>query len=230
MDSAQIQKYYEKYGKEKVDNAIELLSYHKADTLPKVNENDETNQPIIYVFRHGQSQDNSEFIFSGWRDNELTEKGREQAKTLAEKLKDRKIDMLISSPQKRAIETMQIVFSQSELQIHTDERIKERNYGDYQGRSKLELQLKNPEFLKEIRRSYTHTPPNGESLKMVVKRVVEFCNEIIPLMKMHKINVAVSCHGNSIRGFRKYLEHLSDEQTAKIETPLGQDYASYIIR
>jgi bisphosphoglycerate-dependent phosphoglycerate mutase len=42
--------------------------------------------------------------------------------------------------------------------------------------------------------------------------------------------VAVSAHGNSIRGFRKYFEHLTDEQTALVETPLGQDYAAYSIQ
>jgi bisphosphoglycerate-dependent phosphoglycerate mutase len=49
-------------------------------------------------------------------------------------------------------------------------------------------------------------------------------------MTMYKMNVAVSCHGNSIRGFRQIFEGLSNEQTALIETPLGQDYAAYNIR
>jgi bisphosphoglycerate-dependent phosphoglycerate mutase len=48
-------------------------------------------------------------------------------------------------------------------------------------------------------------------------------------MKQFRINVAVSAHGNSIRGFRKYFEHLTDAQTSEIETPLGQDYAAYSI-
>ena len=61
IDSAQIQKYYEKYGKEKVDRAMELLSYHNTITLPKVSEKEKINQPIIYVFRHGQSEDNMDF-------------------------------------------------------------------------------------------------------------------------------------------------------------------------
>ena len=209
IDSAQIQKYYEKYEKEKVDGAIELLSYHKAVTLSKIDENKKTNQPIIYIFRHGQSKDNKNFLFSGWRDSKLTENGRKQAKTLAEKLKDKKIDMLISSPQIRAVETMKIAVSLNtrakNLQIHTDERIKERSYGDYQGKSKLEIQLENPDLLKTIRRSYTYVSPNGESLETVVKRVNDFCNEIVPLVKEHKLNVAISCHGNSMKGFIKHF-------------------------
>ena len=67
-------------------------------------------------------------------------------------------------------------------------------------------------------------------LLMVYKRVAEFCDELIPQIKGKNINVAISCHGNSIRCFRKYFEGLSNEQTAKVETPLGQDYAAYTIK
>jgi 2,3-bisphosphoglycerate-dependent phosphoglycerate mutase len=115
------------------------------------------------------------------------------------------------------------------LEIIKDERIKERCYGDLQGKSKLELQMDNPELLKEYRRSFDQAPPNGESLKQVCERVAEFCDEIVPLAREHNINIAISCHGNSIRGFRKYFEGLNDEETRKVETPLGQDYAAYTL-
>lgn len=42
------------------------------------------------MFRHGQTEDNEHFVFSGWREPHLTAKGREQALILAEKLKDKK--------------------------------------------------------------------------------------------------------------------------------------------
>ena len=141
--------------------------------------------------------------------------------------------MLISSPQVRALETMKIAISKNEnaknLEILKDERIKERCYGDLQGKSKLELQLENPKLLEQYRRSFDDAPPNGESLKQVCERVADFCKEIIPLAKEHKINIAISCHGNSIRGFRKFFENLTDEETRTIETPLGKDYAAYTV-
>jgi len=214
-----------------VEEAKKTLSYKKVDPLPK---NESNSFPVLYVFRHGQSQDNADFIFSGWRESKITETGIKQAEVLAEKLKDKKIDFLISSPQIRAIETMKIAISKNEkaknLEIHLDERIKERCYGDLQGTSKLELYLKNPELLNEYRRSYTKKAKNGESLEDVVKRVDLFCKDLVKQMKNSKMNVAVSCHGNSMRGFRKYFEGLSIEQTCDIETPLGQDYASYIVQ
>ncbi|MBU1970339.1 histidine phosphatase family protein, partial [Patescibacteria group bacterium] len=153
---------------------------------------------------------------------------------LAKKLQPKNIQMLVASDQKRAIETMKLAVSLNcalkDLEIHSDPRIKERCYGDLQGKSKLEMQLENPKLLLTYRRSYDLKPPNGESIAEVVTRVKAFIDEMIPLMTMYKMNVAISCHGNSIRGFRQVFERLNNEQTALIESPLGQDYAAYAIK
>jgi 2,3-bisphosphoglycerate-dependent phosphoglycerate mutase len=211
-------------------NAIGYLSYKHAPTLPK---EEALDKPVLYVFRHGQTDDNASFTFSGWREATLTEKGKKQTLILANKLKDKKIDMLYASPQIRAIDTMKLAISKNEaaknLEIFTDERIKERDYGDLTGNSKLEYYLNDPESLELIRRSYTNASPNGESIEMVCNRVAEFCDEITKMMKDKNINVAVSCHGNSIRGFRKYFTDLNDYEIAHIETPLGQDYEAHIV-
>ncbi len=222
--------FYKKYGKEKVDHALEILNYKQTSVMPKA---EASNKPTIYIFRHGQSEDNENYLFSGWRDAKLTAKGEQQALALADKVKDLKIQMLISSPQIRAVQTMRLAISKNEeargLDLHTDFRIRERCYGDLQGQSKLAMQLENPELLKEYRRSYTKKANGGENLEEVIKRVKAFCDEIVPLAKENNINIAVSCHGNSIRGFRKYFEDLTIEEICEMETPLAQDYISYII-
>src|SRR3989344_5361112 len=126
--------FYEKYGKERVDEAVRYLTYRNVPELPKI-ELPET--PTLYVFRHGQSQDNADLLFSGWRDVELTDQGRQEAEVLTEKLKDKKIQMLISSDLKRAIDTMKIAMAKNPgakgLKIIQDKRLRERNYGDWQG-------------------------------------------------------------------------------------------------
>uniref|UniRef100_A0A7C4TQ12 phosphoglycerate mutase (2,3-diphosphoglycerate-dependent) n=1 Tax=candidate division WWE3 bacterium TaxID=2053526 RepID=A0A7C4TQ12_UNCKA len=142
--------------------------------------------------------------------------------------------MLITSDQKRAVHTMQIAMSKNSyaknLEIQKDKRIKERSYGDLQGKSKLEIELENEKLAEKYRRSWDFPPPNGESLKMVVERVENFLKDIVPLMKENKINIAISCHGNSIRGVRKHFENLSEEETVRLESPLGKDYAAYSIK
>jgi len=222
---------YQKYSKEKVDAAVAFLNYRQVTALPK---EEIEGVPTLYVFRHGETTDNHEMLFSGWRDVDLTENGVKQAEVLADKIKNKKFHMLVTSDQRRAIRTMVIAVSKNEyaknLEIVKDPRIKERSYGDLQGKSKLLLLLENPQLAHDYRRSYSVVPPNGESLEMVVKRVTPFIEELLPKMKEFNINVAVSCHGNSIRAIRQYLEHLSNEETAEIETPLGQDYAAYAIK
>jgi len=220
-----------KYPKEQIDRAIELLTYKHVSPMVK---QESTTEPILYVFRHGQSVDNENFIFSGWRDSPLTDLGREQARVLADKLKDKKLDLLIASDLSRSIETMQIAVSLNAdaqgREINQDKRIRERSYGELQGTSKLEMFLTNEKLLEEYRRSYVKRAVGGENLEDTVKRVFEFCEEIVPLMKLHKLNVAVSCHSNSMRGFRMFFEHLTPEQVCAIEDPLGQDYVSYVVR
>lgn len=217
--------------KDKIKKAKDLLNYKKVDELPK-EESDEFS--TIYIFRHGQTDDNANFIFSGDRDAKLTKEGIKQAEILADKIKGIKFDRLISSPQARAIETMKIALSKNDssknIEVETDQRIRERSYGDLTGKSKMEIQLKNPEELLKIRRSYDFIPPNGESIEMVCGRVGNFCDDLVKDISGKNIKVGISCHGNSIRGFRKYFEKLDKETTSKLETPLGQDYAAYVIK
>lgn len=216
---------------ETIEEAKNLLEYKDTPPLPK---EESDSLPTLYIFRHGQTEDNRDFIFSGWRDSPLTEEGREQALVLAKKLENKKLDILISSPQIRAVDTMKLGVSLNEnaknKPIETDDRIKERSYGDYQGKSKMDIQLSDPKLLEKIRRGYNYATPNGESIGDVCKRVASFCDYIVGRMKKEKVNVAVSCHGNSIRGFRQYFERLTPEEVEKIETPLGQDYVSYVIK
>ncbi|MBW6441289.1 histidine phosphatase family protein [Patescibacteria group bacterium] len=223
--------FIEKHGKEKIIEGLKVLTYKNIDPLPKTKEQ---GHSTLYIFRHGESEDNLNLIFSGWRDVGITENGKAQAKILAPKLKDIKFEKLYASTQIRAIDTMKIAISQNKsvknLEIIKDERIRERSYGDLEGTSKLEYYLKDSEGLETLRRDFYNIPPNGESLEIVCKRVAEFCDELVEEIKEKNINVAISCHGNSIRGFRKYFENLDNETVAKVETPLAQDYASYTIK
>lgn len=95
------------------------------------------------------------------------------------------------------------------------------------GKEKEEFIKKTGEAeLKIIRRSYHVSPPHGESIQMVEKRVNTFIKDLLKYMKKEKVNVAISAHGNSMRPFRKYFEHLSIEEMMKLENP-WDDYFEY---
>ena len=202
-----------KYGKEKVDEAVSYLTYKKEPSpMPK---DEDPNYPILYVFRHGQSEDNISMTFSGWRDSPLTDKGEAGALIIADKIKDKKIQMLISSDQVRTHKTMELAISKNEyakgLEIIVDKRLRERHYGDWQGHSKLIKHLEDPKLLQEVRRGWDKPPPNGESVKIVDERVNALLDEILPNIKEKKINVAIACSGNSIRPIRKKFEYCLKE-------------------
>ncbi len=172
----------------------------------------------IYLFRHGQTFDNSNAVFSGWRDSKLNKVGRESAKIVALRLKDKKIDVAFQTRLSRSKETLKEVlrYHPECKKIVTDDRMIERNYGKLQGLSHYEFVRKKGAKLYDIyHRSYDIKSPKGESVKMVERRVRSFIKFLLEFIKKNKVNVAISAHGNSIRPFRRYFERLSVDQMMK---------------
>jgi len=196
--------------------------------LPKTSS---TVPPILYVFRHGQTHDNIRRIFSGRRNSTLTEEGKKQAKILAEKLKDKHIDIAIYPPLSRAKNTLKEVLKfHPKIRIERDKSLMERDYGKLTGKSKIKLAKKDPVLAAKYRRGYNFPPPNGESLKDVKeKRIYPFCRKIEERMKKENVNVAISCTNNTMRLIRMYFEGLSIEEMQTLENPLAQDFCSYKI-
>ena len=86
----------------------------------------------LYVVRHGETIWNVENRVQGITDIPLTDKGRLDATLLKDLVKDINIDVVISSPLNRAIETAKIL-TDNKLPINTDDRIKERDWGLNEG-------------------------------------------------------------------------------------------------
>jgi 2,3-bisphosphoglycerate-dependent phosphoglycerate mutase len=174
----------------------------------------------LFVFRHAETTDNSRGIFSGWRDPELTLKGLSQAQEIAEQLKREKIDHAFTSHLKRARKTLEIVLEKhSGTPVFTDDRLIERCYGLLQGKSKRKVAKERPEWFAQIHRGYDFPPPEGESLKMVENRTLPFLVQLEEWLQQNPGNVAISCHGNSLRPIRRVFEHLSLKQMLQIENP-----------
>jgi len=117
----------------------------------------------ITYFVHGTTTDNEEHRGTGWNPGILSELGIQQAKELGKLVAEQKFDIVICSDQKRAVDSAQLGFS-DKYEIVQDKRIKECNYGDWNGKKK---DWKSIEF---IDKKY----PNGESYKDVEKRIADF--------------------------------------------------------
>jgi len=177
----------------------------------------------LFVFRHAETTDNSRSLFSGWRDPVLTSKGLLQAQEVAEQLSEEKIDYAFTSHLKRARKTLEIVLKKhDDVTVIVDDRLIERCYGELQGKSKRKLAAERPEWFARVHRGYDFPPPEGESLKMVEQRTLPFLVQLEAWLQHNPGNVAISCHGNSLRPIRRVFEHLSLQEMLRIENPQDQ--------
>ena len=185
----------------------------------------------IYIFRHGQTEFNRDNKFTGWLDPKMTEFGFEQSKIIAEKLKDKNFEIAYQTSLKRSKDTLKEVlrYHSDCKEIITDDRMMERNYGQLNGITHDNFIAQNgQEKFDLIHRGFFEIPPAGESFAMVETRVQSFIDDLIPLVKNEKVNVAISAHGNSIRLFRKIMENASVEETCVWTIPYD-DYYEYEI-
>ena len=65
---------------------------------------------IVYIFRHGETDSNSQKRMQGWLDVPLNANGVAQARVLAQRLADVKFDVVYSSPSSRALDTARAKF------------------------------------------------------------------------------------------------------------------------
>ena len=121
--------------------------------------------PNLVLLRHGQSLWNKEGRFTGWMDIDLSEEGKEEARTAGRLLKERgcQFDMAYTSVLKRAIRTLWIVLDELDqmwIPVTASWRLNERFYGDLQGRSKKETEEKYGAWqVHRWRRGYLERPP-----------------------------------------------------------------------
>ncbi|MEN7982077.1 MAG: histidine phosphatase family protein [Nanoarchaeota archaeon] len=94
----------------------------------------------LIITRHGETVENVKGIFQGHLHGQLTKKGIKQAEKLAERLRDEKIDIILSSDLKRASDTAREVTKHHlNIPIYFLKELRERNMGCAEGKSKEEL-------------------------------------------------------------------------------------------
>lgn len=153
---------------------------------------------IIYLVRHGQTIWNHDMRFQGTSDIELSDLGIKQAKMLAERFSDTKIDAIYSSNLNRAIDTAKIVAKTKKIDVIQKECLKEISFGDWEGLNKTQIDEKWPGALEKFFKDPIDCSiPNGENLLQVQKRTVDCLSGIIKENKARRILVVA--HGAVIR-------------------------------
>jgi len=118
----------------------------------------------LVLIRHGESQWNKENRFTGWKDVDLSEKGREEAISAGQLLKAQgfTFDEAYTSVLKRAIRTLNIILDEMDLMwipVTKSWLLNERHYGALEGLNKAETAAQyGEEQVLVWRRSYDIPP------------------------------------------------------------------------
>jgi broad specificity phosphatase PhoE len=175
----------------------------------------------LIVVRHGETNYNVEGRYTGSTDIELNDKGYEQARILAEKLKDISIDIVISSTLKRAKETARIISNEIKLPVIEMNELVEKCVGIYEGLTREEAKNKYPLMWE------TNSPEGAETLEAVEKRVHKALHTILNNYSEDE-NVLVVTHGYISKVIYKYFSNASEVDFSKYVLK-NCEYDEYII-
>ena len=144
----------------------------------------------FYIARHGETENNRAKRLSGWIDTPLTDTGLRPTESVITKLANVRIYVLCSSDVGRAFITAYVIarglrFNKEILRLAG---LREVNYGDAANMYSAEAYQLYPQLDRD-----THfTPPNGESLDHMQKRVFETIEQ---LNSEHvDANILLVCH------------------------------------
>src|ERR1051326_2472022 len=101
------------------------MSYGRAEVIVQ-------QMQLVYE-THSISVDNERGIATGWLPGELSAEGRRLAQELGRRRRDDGIACVFTSDLRRAVETAEIAFAGTEIEIRQDTRLRECNYGELNG-------------------------------------------------------------------------------------------------
>jgi alpha-ribazole phosphatase len=152
----------------------------------------------LLLVRHGETEWNRQKRHQGQKDIPLNEFGRKQVSALARRLKNVPINALYSSDLCRAWETAKTISTNYEkLAVIKDARLREMNFGEWEGLTWSEIRAKHPSDVENWSNYLAEKgPPGGENLFQFSERILEFSVEII---KSHiDETVLLVAHGGTI--------------------------------
>jgi broad specificity phosphatase PhoE len=158
----------------------------------------------IYLVRHGQRVRKA-------GDVPLTILGKKQAEITGKFLLDKNIDLILSSPQKRALQTAEII--QQILKtppLKVNDILKERfNFGDVKNQTYEEF----TEMLRKSSLEREWVLPNGESSIAAGRRM----ESVMPIVAMGAFrNILIATHGGIICDFLRNVFTIEELNSKKL--------------
>ncbi len=128
----------------------------------------------LIITRHGETEENKAGILQGHMEGVLSQKGIEQAKKVALRLKDEGIDCIYSSDLKRAANTAkEIAKYHSDIPLEFTQELREMFLGEWQGKRKKDLGINKCVSVSSL------SPKNGETIEKLFDRAKKFLTELL---------------------------------------------------
>jgi len=148
----------------------------------------------VWLIRHGQPCPETRGRCYGHLDVELSADGREQMRAVADKLSDESVLAIYSSPRRRALESSEILQERLGCPIRTEDRFREIDFGDFEGKLYDDIAREYPEIYRQWMEHPTETKfPNGESFVQMQARVIEAAHELY--VRHRGETIAIISHG-----------------------------------
>ncbi|OUR80340.1 hypothetical protein A9Q83_01165 [Alphaproteobacteria bacterium 46_93_T64] len=142
--------------------------------------------------RHGQTDWNLDGLLQGRSDRPLNASGLAQAHAAATQLASEGVDLIVTSPLKRAYQTAQVVSEKLRIPVQTDLNLIERNFGSLEGRLVSDIVPEGSTGLDIA--SSTSLPDDAEEWDQVCSRVLKTTNQWLSEFPAQKILI-VSHYG-----------------------------------
>jgi broad specificity phosphatase PhoE len=185
--------------------------------------------PVLYYVRHGETDFNLQGRLQGRRDTLLNAHGRRQAAECGAVLhdlfardhRDPQELKYVSSPLKRARETMEVLraaLGLAPLDYEIDARLTEIAYGEWEGLTLPEIEARNTGVLTQRERDkWDFAPPGGESYQQLAARIGDWYRSLTS-------DVVVAAHGGGVRALMALFEILPEEQATHAQIEQGVVY------
>ncbi len=152
----------------------------------------------LFLVRHGATVLSAEDRFAGATDVDLSDEGRRQAGSLAERLAGEPIAAVYASPMKRTVETAMIVAAPHRLPLRKVEGLREIDHGRWEGLNRSEVEAQFPdEYVGWEADPFTFAPEGGEAGINVLARSLPRIREIV--VRHHDETVLIVSHKATIR-------------------------------
>jgi broad specificity phosphatase PhoE len=155
---------------------------------------------MLILARHGRTAANAQGLLQGRMDQPLDEVGREQARKIAVALAS--VDVVISSPLRRAVETAVALGKKIEI----DDRWIEMDFGNLDGQRRQDI---DPAIWIRLQRDVHYQPEGGESLANMMLRVTPALDEL--LARSEHETIAVFSHVMPIKAAFSHVLHIGME-------------------